>query len=86
MIMMKKYIKIKFNSDDKLPAIKRQKSCHDNNKCYPQDSLDECLYYENKYINKFYKIIKRLYYDRVDVYEGIDVYKESALKECDICH
>ena len=27
-----------------------------------------------------------LYYNRIDVYEGIDVNKTSASKECDICH
>ena len=27
-----------------------------------------------------------LYYDRIDVPEGIDVNKTSASKECDICH
>ena len=27
-----------------------------------------------------------LYYDRIDVSEGIDVNKTSASKECDICH
>ena len=27
-----------------------------------------------------------LYYDRIDVSEGLDVNKTSALKECDICH
>ena len=27
-----------------------------------------------------------LYYDRIDVSEGIDVNKISELKECDICH
>ena len=27
-----------------------------------------------------------LYYDRMDVSEGIDVNKASASKECDICH
>ena len=26
------------------------------------------------------------HYDRIDVSEGIDVYKTSASKECDICH
>ena len=31
-------------------------------------------------------IIKMIYYDRVDVSEGIDVNKTSASKECDICH
>ena len=27
-----------------------------------------------------------LYYDRIDVSDGIDVYKTSESKECDICH
>ena len=27
-----------------------------------------------------------LYFDRIDVPEGIDVNKASASKECDICH
>ena len=27
-----------------------------------------------------------LYFDRIDVSEGIDVNKTSALKEWDICH
>ena len=27
-----------------------------------------------------------IYYDRIDVSEGIDVNKTSALKECDVCH
>ena len=27
-----------------------------------------------------------LYFDRIDVFEGIDVNKTSASKECDICH
>ena len=27
-----------------------------------------------------------LYYDRIDVSEGIGVNKTSAWKECDICH
>ena len=27
-----------------------------------------------------------LYYDRIDISEGIDVNKISASKECDICH
>ena len=30
--------------------------------------------------------IKMLYNDRIDVSEGVDVNKTSALKECDICH
>ena len=32
------------------------------------------------------QIIKTLYYDRIDVSEGIDVNKTSASKECDVCH
>ena len=27
-----------------------------------------------------------LYYDRVDISEGIDIIKTSASKECDVCH
>ena len=27
-----------------------------------------------------------LEYDRIDISEGIDIYKASALKKCDICH
>ena len=27
-----------------------------------------------------------LYYDRIEVSEGIDVNKTSASKECDVCH
>ena len=27
-----------------------------------------------------------LYYDRIDVSEGIDANKTSASKECDACH
>ena len=30
--------------------------------------------------------MKMLYYDSIDVSEGIDVDKTSASKECDICH
>ena len=30
--------------------------------------------------------IKMLYYDRIDVFEGIDVNKTRESKECDICH
>ena len=27
-----------------------------------------------------------LYYDRIDISEGIDINKISASKKCDICH
>ena len=30
--------------------------------------------------------MKMLYFDRIDVSEGIDVNKKSAAKECDICN
>ena len=50
----KKYIKIKFDSDENLPlnkiikilivAIAVRTVFHENNKYYPQVSLDECLY------------------------------------------
>ena len=34
----------------------------------------------------FIKMIKILYYDRIDVFEGTDVNKTCASKDCDICH
>ena len=34
----------------------------------------------------FIKIIKMLYYERIDISEGIHVNKTSASKECNICH
>ena len=49
-----KYMKIKFDSDDNLPLNKTIEIIlvtivviavfHENNKYYPQDFLDECLY------------------------------------------
>ena len=30
--------------------------------------------------------VKMIYYDRIDVSEGIDVNKINASNECDICH
>ena len=27
-----------------------------------------------------------IYYERIDISEGIDVHKTSALKECHVCH
>ena len=32
------------------------------------------------------QIIQMLYYDKIDVSEGIDVNKTSASKECNVCH
>ena len=51
--MLKKYMKIRFNSDDDLPLKKTQeldnmiiivKSVFHEDKCYLQDFLNECLY------------------------------------------
>ena len=52
--MMKKYMKIKFSSDDELPLNKTIKISgmiiivkavfHENNKYYPKAFLDKCLY------------------------------------------
>ena len=30
--------------------------------------------------------VKMLYYDRIDIFKGIDINKTSELKECNICH
>ena len=79
---------IKFNSDDELPLNKTievpsmiivvRAVFHENNKYYPQVFLNESI----KIMNK----IKKLYFDRTDVSERIDVNKTTASKECDICH
>ena len=37
--------------------------------------MNVCIKYENI-----------IYYDRIDVAEGIDVNKTSTSKECDVCH
>ena len=73
-----KHMKTKFDSDDKLPLNKTIKIpvmviviraiFYENNKYCPQVVLDECLY----------KILKMLYYDRIDVSEGIDINKIST--------
>ena len=52
---------------------------HENNKYYPQVFLDECLY-------KLWIIIKMLYFDRIEVSEGINVNKTSKSKESNIFH
>ena len=79
-------MKINFDSDNELPLNKTIKTAvmviviraifYENNKYCPQVVSDECLY----------KIQKLLYYDRIDVSEGIDVNKISTSKECDVCH
>ena len=66
-----KYIKIKFDSDENLPlnkiikipivAIAVRTVFHENNKYYPQVSLDECLYKtETFYIMIVLKFLKEL--------------------------
>ena len=82
------YMKIKFNLDDELPLNKMieipiiiivvRAAFHETNKYYPQVFLDECLY-------KLW-IIKMIYYNRIDISEGIDVNKTGALKESDVYH
>ena len=70
----KDYMKIKFNSDNKLP-LNKQLRFHsvtvvirsvfkEDGKYYQQAFLDDCLYES----------------------QGIDLNKRSASKECDICH
>ena len=73
---------IKFNSDDELPLNKTievpsmiivvRAVFHENNKYYPQVFLNESI----KIMNK----IKKLYFDRTDVSERIDVNKTRASK------
>ena len=68
----KDYMKIKFISDDNLPLNKSLKfhnmivtsrcGFSEDNKLYPQVSLDEALY----------SLQKMLKYDRFDISEGID--------------
>ena len=53
-----------------------------------QVKLDNCAY---KIVNKQLKdilmnILQMLYYDRVDISEGIDLTKNNSSKECMICH
>ena len=79
----KKYMKISFNSDDKLPLNKTIETPTiiivlraiflANNKYYPQVFLEECLYK-----------LKTLYYDRIDVSEGTSINKTSASEEFNI--
>ena len=69
------YMKIKFNSDDELAPNKTieissmiivvRAVSYENNKYYPQVFSDEFLFK--------LQIIKMLYYDRIDVFEEIDV-------------
>ena len=39
-----------------------------------------------KIITNVYIKYKMIYYDRINVSEGVDFNKTSASKECDICH
>ena len=82
-------MKFKFNWDDNLSLNKTIESrsmiivatvvFHENNKNHPQVFVDECLC---KYkIMKKMNIVKMLHYDRVDVYEGVDVNKIRESRE-----
>ena len=84
----KDYMKTKFNSDDDLPLNKPliiRSVFEENGKLYQQLFLDDTLYetYKNGGCKQR---IKTLEYDRIDISEGIDVYKANSSKECDICH
>ena len=48
---------------------------------YAQEKLRMCYL---KY--KFFYKIEMIYYDRFDVFEGIDINKTSESKECGICY
>ena len=77
-------MKIKFNSDYNLPLKKMIELCnmvilvrsvfHEDNKYYPQDFLDECLYK-----------LQRLEHDTIDLCEGIDVNEGREPHQCIIC-
>ena len=78
-------MKIKFNSDDKLPLNKQfqflsvtiviRSVFEEDVKYYLQAFLQDCC------MN--YKMLK---YDRINISEGIDINKKNASGECDICH
>ena len=80
-------MKIKFNSDDNLPLTKPLRfllmaiiiRCvfSKNGKFYPQRFFIRYLIRVS---------IKMLWYQKIDVAEGIDVNKTCASKECEICH
>ena len=81
-------MKIKFNSDDKLPLhkmLKRYKMVivvrsvfHQSKKYYSQVFLDE-------FLHRLQLKWNMLYYDEIDVDEDIDVNKTSASEEFIIC-
>ena len=47
--------------------------------------LSTGFFWTNVYIS-IKNNIKMIYYERIDISEGIDVHKTSALKECHVCH
>ena len=79
-----KYMKIKFNSDGELPINKMieilsmiivvRAVFQENNKYHPQVFLDKSLY-EYKIVNN----IKMLYYDRINISEGINVNNSAII-------
>ena len=78
MVLMKKYINIKFNLDGELSLNKAMEGLFLMKKKHILAT--SFLRWMLKWIMKKYKM---LYYDRIDVYEGIDVNKTT---KCDICH
>ena len=85
----KKYIKIKFGSDDELPLNKVIEIpsmiiviwavFHENNKYYRQDVLDECLY-------KLWIIQKCCILIDLTFLNELMLIKKSVSKVYDICH
>ena len=74
----KKYIKVNFNSDDDLP-LNSTIEIHNVTIVVRESFLRWMLLW---IIND----MKMLYYDRIEVSEGINVNKTSESKEYDICH
>ena len=59
------------------------------NKLYNKMLLEKGWHKDNsntEYFQMNVWILEMLYFDRIDVFEGINVNKASASKECDICH
>ena len=94
------FSKIKIDSFDSLPIEKiltfynviiLTKSVVNKNKNeYYYNIILEKDSYKNKsnteYFYMNFSILYMLYFDRIDVSEGIDVNKKCASKECNICH
>ena len=92
----KTYMKIKFSSDDDLQldkplkfhnmTITMRSVFEEDGKIYPQVFLDDTLYKLSTLNVNCKQCIKILEYNKIDIWEGIDVNKTNLSKECDICH